>query len=363
VQIIRKNGAVKMAKKMRAAFFEKPEHLVVKELDIPDVGPSDVLVQVCSCAICGSDLHSYRDGSWVKPGQIMGHEFSGDVVKVGKEVDGISEGDRITAHPLTYCNSCPMCLEGYYNLCFNKFNQGLGYGLPGAFAEFVRIPKAKLDHFIYKLPDEISYDEAALIEPLATSLHAVQLGAPRMARDKAIVFGAGTIGNFVIQALKNAAPLMIICCEVSKKRGESAKAMGADHIINPQKEDFAEFIKDLGNNLGESYPQWIDLVFECSGTASAVDQALSVIEPSGRIILVALGPKTPIDITFLVQNQIKLQGAFCYLHEFQQAIELIRNKKINARSLITHKYPLEEITTAFNTQLDKEKSIKVVINP
>jgi 2-desacetyl-2-hydroxyethyl bacteriochlorophyllide A dehydrogenase len=352
-----------MAKKMKAAFFEKPENLTVREFDIPEVGPSDILVRVRACAICGSDLHSYKDGSWITPGQIMGHEFSGDVVKVGKEVKGISEGDRITAHPMTYCYSCPMCLEGYYYLCFNKFNQGIAYGLPGAFAEYVRVPNAKLDHTVYKLPDEISYDEGALIEPLSTSIHAVQLGTPRIAIDNVVVFGAGTIGNFVIQTLRNANPYTIICCEVSKKRGEFARKMGADYVINPRKDNFSDFIQSLGKNFCQSYPRWVDLVFECSGSSIALEQALSVIEPSGRIILVALGPKTSIDITFLVQNQIKLQGAFCYLDEFKQAIELVRNKKVDAHSLISHRYPLKEITEAFETQLDKEKSIKVVINP
>jgi threonine dehydrogenase-like Zn-dependent dehydrogenase len=139
--------------------------------------------------------------------------------------------------------------------------------------------------------------------------------------------------------------------------------MKADYVMNPQKENFADIIKGLGDTFGESYPRWIDPVFECSGTAIAVDQSLSVVEPSGRVILVALRLKSPIDITFLVQNQISFQGAFCHLLEFQQAIELLRNNKIDPRSLITHKYPLEEITEAFRTQNDEEKSINVLINP
>lgn len=198
-----------MAKKVKTTFFEKPEHFAVKEFDIPEAGNTDALVKDRSCAICGSDLRSFRDGSQVKPGQIMGHEFSGDAVKVGGEMTGISEGDGITAHPLTYCNSYPKCLEGLYTLCFNKFNQWLGYGLPGAFSEFMKIPNAKLNHFIFNLPGELSYNDASLVEQFATSLYAVQLGAPRMAMNKAIVFGACTIGNFVIQTLRNAAPFII----------------------------------------------------------------------------------------------------------------------------------------------------------
>ncbi len=348
---------------MKSAVYEGPKQIAMRDVDIPRSGPTDIIVRVRACGICGSDLHSYKDGSYIELGQVMGHEFSGDVVEVGKEVRHIKEGDRITAHPLVYCYECPMCLAGFPYLCPNKFRQSIGYGLPGAFAEYVRIPKVKLGHTVYRLPDGVSYEEGALVEPLSTAIHAVQLAQPRIGKDLAVIFGAGAIGLFVLQTLRNLNPFRIIVSEISVLRLEVAKKLGADLVVDPKTDNLTECAKEVGTTRGENSSHCIDLVMECVGSAVTLEQALEVIRPAGRIILVGLGPKTPVDITFLVQNQIKMQGSFCFLDEFSQAIELMRSKAVEVHPMISHTFPLEEIREAFETQSNSDASVKVLVCP
>lgn len=348
---------------MKAAVYKAPKTIAIEEVDEPKIGPEDVLVRVSACGICGSDLYGYKDGSYIQPGQIMGHEFSGEVVDVGREIKNIKEGDRVTAHPLVYCYECPMCLAGFTYLCLNKFSQSIAYGLPGAFAEFVKIPKAQLNQTVYKLPDEIDYEAGALIEPLATAIHAVQIAEPKMGKDLALIFGAGSIGLFVLQALKNLNPMKIVVSEVSAKRLEVARMLGADAVVNPETCNLSDYMAGAKETFPKGSSHCVDLVIECVGSAATLKQALDIIVPSGRIILVGLGPETPVDITFLVQNEIKMQGAFCFLREFEQAIELIRSKRVITAPLISHKFPLQEITKAFETQLNREESVKVLVVP
>jgi 2-desacetyl-2-hydroxyethyl bacteriochlorophyllide A dehydrogenase len=348
---------------MKSAVYVGPKQVVVKEVDPPSIGPTDILVRVRACGICGSDLHSYEDGSYIELGQVMGHEFSGDVVEVGKEVRNIETDDRITAHPLVYCYECPMCLDGLYTLCPNKFNQSVGYGLPGAFAEYVRIPKAKLDHNVFRLPEGVSYEQGALVEPLSTAIHAVQLAESKIGKDLAVVFGAGAIGLFVLQTLRNLSPFKVVVSEISARRLEVAQELGADAVINPKVDDFAKIIAGIGATRGENLARCVDLVMECVGSAPVTEQALAVIKPAGRIVLVGLGPKMQIDITFLVQNQIRLQGAFAFLDEFGQAIELIRSKKVQVDPMISHRFTLEETKQAFDIQSNSDASVKVLVCP
>ena len=152
--------------------------LAVEEVETPRAGPEDVVVAVAACGICGSDLHTYLHGSFVEPGQVMGHEFVGEVVEAGADVQGISVGDRVTASPLVPCNECARCAEGRYNLCGKAWTQGLAYGRPGAFAEMIRIPGSIAGENVFPLGDDVSDEAGALVEPLAVAVHAVKLAEP-----------------------------------------------------------------------------------------------------------------------------------------------------------------------------------------
>src|ERR671934_1254596 len=161
---------------MKAAVFRGVKNVQVEEVATPRAGAEDVVVAVKACGICGSDLHTYTHGSFVEPGQVMGHEFVGEVVEAGDAVQGISVGDRVTASPLQPCMECPRCAEGRYNLCGKAWTQGIAYGKPGAFAELVQIPNSKPGENVFPLGDEVSDDAGSLTEPLAVAGPAGKLG-------------------------------------------------------------------------------------------------------------------------------------------------------------------------------------------
>src|SRR4030088_1540070 len=168
---------------MKAAVFRGVRNIQVEEVAAPEAGPEDVVVAVKACGICGSDLHTYLHGSFVPPGQVMGHEFVGQGVEAGgggsrPVVGGRVVGDRVTASPLVPCNDCPRCQEGRFNLCAKAWTQGIAYGRPGAFAEFVRIPGAVVGENVFTLGEGVSNDAGALTEPLAVAVHAVKLAEP-----------------------------------------------------------------------------------------------------------------------------------------------------------------------------------------
>ena len=178
---------------MKAAVFDGPEKLSIQQIPDPVAGPNDVVVDVVDCGICGSDLHSYLEGAFIAPGQVMGHEFSGKIVEIGKDVQGVKIGDRVTAVPLSTCGRCPRCLEGATHLCEIGLAESVAYGLPGAFAEFVRIPNVVLGGNLYKIPDNVDDAAGALVEPLAVALHAAKMSAPGPS-DTCVVLGLGSIG-------------------------------------------------------------------------------------------------------------------------------------------------------------------------
>src|SRR5689334_19967659 len=186
---------------MKAAVFRGVEDMQVEDVPEPEGGPDDVVVAVKAVGVCGSDLHTYLHGSLVQPGQIMGHEFAGEVVAAGELVEGVAVGDRLTASPLVPCNDCPRCAEGRYNLCAAAWTQGLAYGRPGAFAERIKIPHPVPGENVFPLGDDISDEAGALVEPLAVAVHAVKLAEP-VSGATALVLGLGTIGLQVVQVLR-----------------------------------------------------------------------------------------------------------------------------------------------------------------
>lgn len=346
---------------MKAAVYKGPADIVIEEVEQPRIGYQDILVKVCACGICGSDLHTYKDGLYTEPGQIMGHEFSGEVVQVGKGVLNIKNGDRITAIPLVGCRNCHMCARGLYYLCLSKFGRTIAYGLPGAFAEYVRVPDAVLNRNVYGIPDRISYEEAALIEPLSTGLHAVRLAQPDIA-ETALILGAGPIGLCLLQVLRSAGPSTIIVSEISDKRLGMAKKLGADLVVNPKVEKLAELVTQIEGIDTASHG--IDVVIDCVGKEATFKQGFDMVSPKGTLVLVGLyGNAVPVDLTFVVQNEVRVVGVFSYHDEFRQSIRLIQTGKVDVKSLISHRFPLGDTKHAFDVQCDAEESLKVLIIP
>lgn len=342
---------------MKAAVFTGIKELVVQEVETPRAGPGDVVLSVAACGICGSDLHTYLHGSFVQPGQVMGHEFVGEVIEAGPGVEGVAVGDRLTASPLQPCNECPRCAEGRFNLCPKAWTQGIAYGKPGAFADVVLIPDATVGRNVFPLAADVSDEAGALVEPLAVAVHAVKLAEP-IEGATALVLGLGTIGQQVAQTLRARGAGRVIGVDVSDLRLRAAVELGAEVIDG--RAGTAEQLAKLLDGDGE-----VDVVFECSGVPAVADTALEVIRAGGTIVVLALydDPVT-FNPTVLVQKEIRFQGSIAYTgDDFGDAVALIASGQVQAGPLITQRHRLDDIGEAFEVQLQKDQSLKVLVTP
>jgi len=348
---------------MKAAVFEGPESLSIQTLPDPVAGPADIVVDVVDCGICGSDLHSYLEGAFVYPGQVMGHEFSGVVVEAGPEVQGVKVGDRVTANPLTMCGRCPRCLEGSTHLCEVGLSASVAYGLPGAFAEFVRVPNAIVGGNIFIIPDNVDDASAALAEPLAVALHATKLSAPGPT-DTCVVIGLGSIGLNTVQMLKAAGAGRVIGIDVSPTRLALARQLGADITINGREQDPLAAVTEITGAGAYGVGARADIVIEASGVPALLGQAISMTRAGGKLRIAALYEgEPPIPANQIVQKEMSVAGTFAYKGEFPQVLQMLADGRITAAPLVTHTFALDDIEQAFRTQLDKDVSVKVQVAP
>jgi 2-desacetyl-2-hydroxyethyl bacteriochlorophyllide A dehydrogenase len=342
---------------MKAAVFNGIGSIGVEDVPEPEAGPGDLVVEVSACGICGSDLHTYQHGSFVQPGQIMGHEFAGRVIEVGPEVDGLAVGDRVTAVPIVPCGECARCAEGRYNLCAVAWTTGIAYGKPGAFAERVRIPRSVQGQNVFKLDDEISDEAGATVEPLAVAVHAVKL-VDGVEGSTALVLGLGTIGQQVVQVLRARGARRVVGVDLSALRIDAARELGADVVDGSPgiEEAVASALSD-----GEE----LDVVFECSGVPALATAAIDLVRGGGTIVVLALyDDPVSFNPTSLVQKELRLQGSIAYTSEdFADAIELLRSGTARADTLITQRERLDDVADAFRVQLEKDRSLKVLVKP
>jgi L-iditol 2-dehydrogenase len=272
-----------MKGKMKAAVLHKPLDLRVEEVSIPQIDSNEVLVKMKRVGVCGSDIHFYLEGSIasfiVKKPLILGHECAGEIMEIGDEVKNLKIGQRVVIEPGFTCGKCEYCKTGRYNLCREvKFYAAPPYD--GAFAEYISAPEQN----VYVMPDEMSYEEGAMIEPLAVGMMATKMGEV-MAQDIVAVLGAGPIGQMALQAAKTYGVPEIFVTDVVDYRLEYAKKFGANEVINTAKENIMEKIMELTDNKG------IDIVIEASGASSAIQQSIDIVRPGGRIVLVGYPPK------------------------------------------------------------------------
>src|SRR5438270_4397416 len=264
---------------------------------------------------------------------------------------------RAGTSPIVPCMQCARCKEGRYNLCGVAWANGIAYGRPGAFAEFVKIPSPVVGSNVFPLGPEVSDAGGALVEPLAVGVHAVRLAEP-VQGTTALVLGLGTIGLQVVQALRARGAGRIIGIDLSSRRIEAATAVGADAF------DGSDGVASVLSGVLTGDEE-IDVVFECTGVAPAAQAALDVVRAGGTIVVLALydDPIT-FDPTVLVQREIKLQGSIAYTSEdFREAVELLTSGVALVDPLITHRQPLDKIGEAFAVQLRKNESIKVLVQP
>ncbi|MCY3834595.1 MAG: alcohol dehydrogenase catalytic domain-containing protein [Chloroflexi bacterium] len=311
------------------------------------------MIEVAACGICGTDLHVYKGlpAGWPVPG-IRGHEFAGNVIAWADDVQGFKQGDRVVAQPLVYCRHCRFCRAGQTNLCSNLYL--IGGEQPGGFAERVAVPANSL----YPVPENLSLRQAALIETLATSVHAFQQNLSGILRSVAVL-GAGAQGIFAVQLARLAGAKLIAVSETVPHRLAVAKNLGATHAINAGHENVVEAVLALTDGDG------VDLVIEAAGKAVARQQTTQLLRPGGTAIFLALGAEpSPIDFMSVVPRELHLRGTQCYTDaDFALAIQLLANGEIIVDPLIT-KIPLEEGAAAFeNLAGNPGEMIKVILEP
>ncbi|MCD6470054.1 NAD(P)-dependent alcohol dehydrogenase [Candidatus Bathyarchaeota archaeon] len=333
-------------RKMKAAVLYKPLDMRVEYVDIPSINPSEVLVRVKNVGICASDVHYYLHGKIasfiVEKPLILGHECSGEVVEVGEKVTGVEVGERVVIEPGFTCGSCEYCRSGRYNLCENvRF-----YGTPpyhGAFAEYVSAPAQN----VYSMPNNMTYEEGAMIEPLAVGMMAAKRGRVTV-HDTVAIFGAGPIGLLSLQAVRSHGVIDTYVIDIIDYRLDYAQKLGASEVINASKTDVIKQIMKLTQGKG------VDVIIEASGSPKAIKQALEIIKPGGRIILVGYPLiEVPILIDKILAKELDILGVHRYANVFPTAIKCVASGKIDVKSLVTHIFPLEKILDGFETHIKK----------
>jgi (R,R)-butanediol dehydrogenase/meso-butanediol dehydrogenase/diacetyl reductase/L-iditol 2-dehydrogenase len=306
-----------------------------------------------AAAICGSDVHGF-DGSTGrrKPPVIMGHEAAGEVIGTGTAVKAFKKGDRVTFDSTIYCGECYFCRNGQMNLCDNRLVLGVScdeYRKDGAFAEYVTVP----DRICYRLPNGLSYEEAALAEPSAVAAHAVRLSGIGLGETAAVV-GTGVIGLLLIQILRASSSGRVIALDTDAYRRKAALAAGADAAFPPDAID--EALRGSGG---------VASVFEAVGASAPVRTAVSMVRKGGTVTLVGnVSPAVELPLQAVVTRQIRLQGSCAISGEYPLVLDLMARKKINVKQLISVTAPLNEGQTWFDRLYRREGGLlKVVLVP
>ena len=335
---------------MKAAIMEGPKQFVIKDLPKPSPGQSEVIVRTRACAVCGSDLTVYKLGI---PDRILGHEFSGDIVELGDGVKDWKTGDRVVIEPQLSCGECHWCQTKQFNLCDSLEYTGLA--TDGGFAEFVRVPAYQL----HRLPDNISYEQGALMEPLAVAIRGVRLSQIKPG-DCVAVFGCGSIGLFTMLWARKMSAKKIIALDVVTARAEKARQL-ADNILNPAEITASEEIIKLTNNIGA------DVIFECSGNSQAQQEAIESVRKGGQIVLLGIGYEpAPIMFMQLTMKEIGLKGSLGYSSssddsEFLTAINTVASGDIDITRVPSTTFNLDSIGKAFEQSLHGDVAKAIVL--
>ena len=339
---------------MRTAVYCNNNDVRLEERPVPKIGDGELLVKVIASGICGSDVMEWYRIK--KAPLVLGHELSGEVVEVGKGVEKFKKGDRVFVTHHVPCNTCHYCLIGHHSACDTLRTTNFE---PGGFAEYIRVPKINVDRGTFILPDEISYEEGTFIEPLACCFRGLRLSNFK-AGQKVLVIGSGISGLLHIQLAKALGAGKIVATDISEYRLNAAKKFGADEIINA-KEDVPKKLKEINKGF------LADLVIICTAAEAAIQQGLQSIDRGGTVLLFApTNPdvKTPISLWDIWRNEVTLTTSYAASgQDIAATIELMANKRVNLKEMITHRLSLADAGKGFKLVADAKESIKVIIEP
>jgi L-iditol 2-dehydrogenase len=343
---------------MKALLLTEYKQLSIAEMPEPQIGPEELLVRVRACGICGSDVHGYDGSSGRRiPPIVMGHEAAGEVTAVGSAVKGFAPGDRVTFDSTVYCGKCYFCRRGEPNLCDDRQVLGVScgdYRRHGAFAEFVSVPQ----HICYKLPADLAYEAAAMIEAVSIAVHAVRI-TPIELGDSALVVGAGMIGLLTIQALKLAGCARIYAVDLDEAKLGLARQMGATETFNPKNCDVPKELAARTEGRG------VALAMEAVGATATVKTAIESVRKGGTVTLIGnLAKNIDFPLQYVVTRQIRLLGSCASAGEYPECIELLASGAIQVDPMISARTPLDQAADWFQRLYNHEPNIfKVIVQP
>ncbi len=343
---------------MKALVHTAPMQFEFRDVPQPQFGEDEVLVRVRACGICGSDVHGYTGTTGRRiPPIIMGHEASGIVEAVGRNARNVAEGERITFDSTVYCNQCPACREGRMNLCQSR--KVLGVSTPtfhrdGAMAEYVVVPW----WIIHRLPEAVSFEEAACIEPASVSLHAARI-TPIDVNDVVAVVGAGQIGLFAMQAARVKGAGRIVALDVREERLALARELGADVTIHSGSGDVGAEMRRL---MGRPDA---DAVLEAVGTEATVRLAMDLTKLGGNLTLIGnVTPRIQVNLQDIVSRELTIRGSCAIAGEYRACLDLMAAGRIQAKPLISRIVPLSDGQAAFDALHHAEPGLmKIVLRP
>lgn len=348
---------------MQALRWHGVKDLRVETIQEPVTQKGQVKIRVEACGICGSDLHEYAAGPiFIPEGTphpltneqapiVMGHEFSGQIVEVGEGVAALKVGDRVVVEPIFACGKCTACRQGKYNLCEKMGFLGLAGG-GGGFSEYV----AADAHMVHKIPDTLSYEQGALVEPSAVALYAVRSSQFKVG-DRAAVFGTGPIGLLVIEALKASGASEIYAVELSEERRNKAEELGAIGI-NPAEKEAVQEIIQLTNG-------GVDVAYEVTGVPVVLNQAIQSTAIGGQIMIVSIFEReASLHPNQIVMQERNIAGIIGYRNVFPAVISLMQQGYFPSEKLVTKRIGLEKIVEeGFETLLQEKSQVKIMVSP
>ena len=342
-----------MEKKMIQQVMTAPGEIIFREIPVPAVEKDQILVRIQMIGICGSDIHVYHgEHPFTSYPVTQGHEVSGEVVAFGEEVRGFTAGQKVTIEPQVFCGHCYPCTHGKYNLCEEL--KVMGFQTTGVASTYFAVDASK----VTPIPQDMSFEEGAMIEPLAVAVHAVRRYGDVKGR-KVVVIGAGPIGNLVAQVAKGMGADKVMVTDVSDFRLELAKKCGADVTVNTREQEFgAAMVEHLG-------PDKADVIYDCAGNNITMNQAIRCARKGSTIILVAVfaGMGT-VDLAVLNDHELDLNTTMMYRHEdYVKAIEMVNAGRIHLQPLMSKVFPFGQYLDAYKyIDANRETSMKILIN-
>ncbi|WP_113913343.1 2,3-butanediol dehydrogenase [Roseovarius dicentrarchi] len=347
---------------MKAALWYAAKDIRVEDIDEPQVKPGHVKLKVAWTGICGSDLHEYLAGPIFIPADekhplsgekapiTMGHEYCGEITELGDGVEGFEVGDRVAIEPIYHCGKCDACRDGLYNLCQDMGFMGLSGGAAG-FAGYSVVPAG----MAHKMPDGLSMEQGALVEPAAVALHAVRVSALK-AGDTAAVFGAGPIGLLVVEALRAAGASKVYVVEPSPERREKAMELGATVALDPGEVDVVAEIRDASGG-------GVNVAFEVTGVSAVFKQCIDVTRYEGQALIVSIWEgEASLNPNDVVLSERNIKGTIGYRNVYPAVMELMTRGYFQAENLVTKRIELDDIVAEGFDVLSSEKSqVKILV--